>query len=40
MIVFYEKDDNAQQMRSCIRYVSLEVISEGDAEGLLLDSRN
>ena len=39
MIVFCKKDDDAQEMRSCIRYVSVEALSKGDAEGLI-DSLN
>ena len=38
MIVFCKKDD-AQQIRSCIRYVSVEAVLKGDAEGLI-DSLN
>ena len=35
MIVFCKKDDNSQEMKSCIRYVSVEALSKGDAEGLI-----
>ena len=39
MIVFCKKDDDAQEVKSCIRYVSVEALSKGDAEGLI-DSLN
>ena len=39
MIVYYKKDDNAQEMWSCIRYVSKETLLKADSEGLI-DSLN
>ena len=39
MIMYCKKDDNAQEMRSCIRYVSMEALLKADAEGLM-DSLN
>ena len=39
MIVFCKKDDDAQQIMSCIRYVSVEAVLKGNAEGLI-DSLN
>ena len=35
MIVFCKKDDDSQEMRSCIRYASVEALLKGDAEGLI-----
>ena len=34
MIVYRKKDDYAQEMRSCIRYVSTGALSKADAEGI------
>ena len=39
MIVYCKKDDNAQEMWSCIRYVSMEGLMKADSEGLV-DSLN
>ena len=39
IIVYHKKDNNAQEMRLCIRYVSMKAVLKADAEGLI-DSLN
>ena len=39
MIVYCKKDDNAQEMQSFLRYVSMEALLKADSEGLT-DSLN
>ena len=39
MIIYYKKDDNAQEMQSCIRYVSMEALLKADSQGFI-DSLN
>ena len=36
MIVYHKKNENAQERRSCIRYVSMEALLKADAEGLIV----
>ena len=35
MVVYCKKDDNAQEMQSFLRYVSMEALLKADSEGLI-----